>query len=109
VPTPKWTIVLGGLAERDFSDIVDWTAENFGPRQAERYADLILATIDTIAKNPMLSRSRAREEIGAGYRTLHLARPGRHFILYRQEETDTVLIVRILHDSMDIAQHTPGV
>ncbi len=105
MPSPKWTIVLGGLAERDFSDIVDWTAENFGPREAERYADLILATIDTISENPMSRRSRAREEIGAGYRTVRLPRPGRHFILYRKDKSNTLLIVRILHDGMDITQH----
>lgn len=103
----KWTIVLGELAERDFSGIIDWTAENFGPRQAERYADAILAAIDAIAKNPISSRSRERGEIGSGYRSVHVARPGRHFILYRLEGTNAVLVVRILHDSMELSRHAP--
>jgi toxin ParE1/3/4 len=107
VPGAKRTIVLGGLAERDFSEIVDWTTENFGPRQAERYVDEILATIDAIAENPNSSRSRERPEIGAGYRSVRLRRPGRHFILYRTEGMDTVLVVRILHDSMEISLHVP--
>ncbi|MGD9965645.1 MAG: type II toxin-antitoxin system RelE/ParE family toxin [Hyphomonadaceae bacterium] len=47
-----------------------------------------------------------REEIGSGYRTIHLARPGRHLILYRVEGT-AVLIVRILHDSMELSRHVP--
>jgi toxin ParE1/3/4 len=107
MPEAKWTIVLGAEAERDFSHIIDWTTENFGPRQAARYADLMLAGIDVIAENPFSSRSREREEIGGGYRTVHLARPGRHFILYRMEGTDTVLVVRILHDSMELSRHVP--
>ncbi|MGQ0532867.1 MAG: type II toxin-antitoxin system RelE/ParE family toxin [Caulobacteraceae bacterium] len=107
MPDPNWTIVLGGEAERDFSHIVDWTTENFGPRQAERYANLILAAIDVIAENPLSTRSREREEIGGAYRTVHLARPGRHFILYRMEGADTILIVRILHDSMELSRHAP--
>lgn len=105
MPGARWTIVLGETAERDFSEIIDWTTEKFGVRQAERYADLILATIDGIASNPNSNRSRARDEIGGSYRTVHLARPGRHFILYRLEEPATVMIVRILHDSMELSRH----
>jgi toxin ParE1/3/4 len=107
MPKPRWTIVLGGAAERDFSDIVDWTTENFGPRQAERYADLILAAIDMIAEDPLSNRSRERGEIGGGYRTFHLARPGRHFVLYRLEGAENVQVVRILHDSMELSRHAP--
>lgn len=105
MPKPRWTIVLGGAAERDFSDIIDWTTENFGPRQAERYADLILAAIDMIAENPLSKRSRDRAEIGGGYRSVHLARPGRHVLLYRLEGAESVQIVRILHDSMELSRH----
>lgn len=107
MPDRRWTIVLGEEAERDFSGIIDWTAENFGPRQTERYADLILAAIDSIAEDALSNRSRERDEIGAGYRTLHLARPGRHFVLYRLEGRETALIVRILHDSMELSRHAP--
>ena len=107
MPGHAWTIVLGAEAERDFSNVIDWTTENFGPRQAERYADLVLAAIDAIAQDPCSARSRERSEIGKGYRTLHLSRPGRHFVLYRQGDADAIVIVRILHDSMELSRHVP--
>jgi toxin ParE1/3/4 len=107
MPRRAWEIVLGAEVERDFSSIIDWTTENFGPRQAERYADLILAAIDAVAKDPYSDRSRERNEIGEGYRTLHLSRPARHFVLYRQRDGDEILIVRILHDSMELSRHAP--
>jgi toxin ParE1/3/4 len=104
VPARTWTISLGQAAEQDFSNIVDWTAATFGPRQAERYADLVLAAFDAILDNPLTGQSRARREIGAGLRTLYLARPARHFILYRIE-AQTILVLRILHDSMELSRH----
>ena len=39
-----WQVRLAAQAELDFSEIVTWTLENFGERQAETYAEtLILA------------------------------------------------------------------
>jgi len=99
------TAILGALAEQDFAGVITWTAENFGARQARAYARLFIETIDKIARDPLASPSRARdEEIGAGFRTLHVARPGRHLVLYRLRGADEVLIVRILHDSMELAR-----
>lgn len=103
-----WTTILGGEAERDFVNILSWTTENFGVRQARAYAQLITAALDEIAEDPYSPRSRARgNDIGEGYRTLHVSRPGRHLVLYRPRQEREVLVVRILHDSMEVSRHMP--
>lgn len=102
---PPRTAILGALAEQDFAGVVTWTAEQFGARQARAYANLLIDTIDKNARAPLASPRRARDEdIGAGFRTLHVARPGRNLVLYRLRGEDEVLIVRILHDSMELAR-----
>jgi toxin ParE1/3/4 len=86
---------------------MDWTTENFGARQASAYAALIDAALDRLKDDPFAAPSKNRDDdIGAGFRTLHVARPGRHLLLYRVEGT-RILIVRILHDSMELSRHLP--
>ena len=106
----KTKIVLGRRAEDDLANVAAWTAENFGARQADAYIDAILDTIDELAAGQPI-RSKARDEISADLRTLHMAKPrrrGKHLLMYLESE-DTVTILRILHDSMEIARHLPDV
>lgn len=104
-------VELSGDAERDFAAIVEWSAEHFGARQAQIYSQTLIAAITALATSQEPKDSRARDDVLAGLRSLHVARGkrrGRHFIIY-QPRKGAVLIVRILHDSMDIARHiTPG-
>jgi toxin ParE1/3/4 len=107
-----WIVRLGEDAEHDLASISAWTAERFGARQAELYADAISRAIGEIAAHPLGGRSKARDQdIGAGYRTLHVAKTGRrarHLCLYRcDEKNGLIMIVRILHDSMDLSIHLP--
>lgn len=107
----RWRIRLGAVAERDFINIVAWTVERFGPRQAESYRATILAAIKAMERGPEPLGSKSREDIGEGVRTLHIARSsrrGRHFILYRTEGAGMIEVVRILHDAMDLARHLPN-
>jgi len=44
-------------------------------------------------------------------RPLHVARRGRrgrHFIVYRCIDGETIDVIRILHDSMELARHFSG-
>ncbi len=52
----------------------------------------------------------ANDVLRDGLRSLHVARRGRrgrHFIMYRASADDTIEVVRILHDGMDLAAHVP--
>jgi len=107
----SWRVRLGAVAERDFTDIIAWTVERFGPRQARDYRVTLLAAVKALEQGPELLGSRSREEIGADIRTLHVSRAGRrgrHFILSRVDHGVVIEVVRILHDTMDLARHLPG-
>jgi toxin ParE1/3/4 len=106
----QWRVRLGAVAEVDFANILKWTTENFGARQAAIYRDTLVQGIGELAKGPDVPGSRARNEIMPGLRTLHVARHGRrgrHFLLYRAVEGRIIEIGRILHDEMDLKRHLP--
>jgi toxin ParE1/3/4 len=107
---PGWRVRLGAAAEVDFANILKWTTENFGARQSRVYRDALIQAIGELAAGPDVAGSRARDEIMAGLRTLHIARRGRrgsHFLMYRAAPNSTIEIVRILHDRMDLRRHVP--
>jgi toxin ParE1/3/4 len=86
-------------ARRDLEDIWDHTAKTWGPAQAEIYLRQIETSLATIAQEPMIGR--ACDEIRAGYRKFPA---GSHIVFYRID-ADTIDVVRILHQRMDIDRH----
>ena len=107
----KWRVRLGAAAEVDFANILRWTTENFSARQSRAYRDILVQAIVELSRGPDVAGSRARGEIMAGLRTLHVARHGRrgsHFLMYRVAPKFTIEIVRILHESMDLGRHLPS-
>jgi toxin ParE1/3/4 len=106
----RWRVRLGAAAELDLANILKWTTENFGPRQARVYRDTLVQTIGELAGGPDVAGSKTRDDIMAGLRTLHVARRGRrgrHFLMYRVAARRTIEVVRILHDRMDLPRHLP--
>ena len=108
--SPLWTIRLAIRAEQDFFEIVRWTADSFGPQQAAVYAETLSLAIGDLAKGPDILGAKRRDEIGHGILTLHVARQGRkgrHFVVFRISNATTIDVLRLLHDSMDLARHLP--
>src|ERR1700745_1520097 len=104
---PGWRVRLGVAAELDFANILKWATENFGARQSRVYRDTLVQAIGERTDGPDVVGSKARDEIMPGLRTLHVARHGRrgsHFLMYRAVK-NTIEIVRILHDRMDLRSH----
>ena len=87
---------LTTAAVGDLEDIWFYTRDRWSIEQADRYYSLIISEIDFIASNPLAGRSM--EPIKTGYRS---AKVKSHLIFYREDADGTVLIVRILHQSMD--------
>ena len=91
---------LSKRAEKDLAEIADYTIETFGIKQSRRYRDRLSTCFQTLADNPMLGCSAA----------LHLAPELRcyeyqsHVVFYMPEVPD-ILIVRVLHKSMDAPRH----
>lgn len=104
-----WTVRLVAVSERDYQEVIKRSAQDFGPRQAEVYAETLELAINALReKGPKTIGVKEREEIGPGIFTLHAARRKRkasHFLVFRVLEIQTIEILRILHDRMDLARH----
>ncbi|MFZ3013227.1 MAG: type II toxin-antitoxin system RelE/ParE family toxin [Nitrospira sp.] len=92
-------IVLYPRAETDLADIWQFTFETWGVTQANTYLEQLDLGFRQLAKNPKLGKPC--DEIRTGYRCLHL---NRHMAYYRLHARQ-VIIVRVLHERMDIWQH----
>lgn len=90
---------LSVLAELDLADIVDYTVDVWGGRQAEVYLDSLVDCFVRIAEMPELGRSC--DSVHPGFRRIE---QGKHVIFYRSEDYG-VFISRVLHQSMLPARH----
>jgi len=105
-----WRVRLSQRAETDFTEILKWTALHFSIKQAREYAKTLRLAIGALTEGPEISGVQKRDELGSGIRTLHVARQGRkgsHFVVFRGAADQTVEVLRILHESMDLIRHLP--
>jgi len=104
-----WRVRLAAAAERDFVGILHWTVDNFGKAQARAYASTVRGALRDLAHGPEIAGCQTRDDIAPGIRVLHVARKrrkGRHFVLFRADAaTSTIDVLRLLHDSMELARH----
>ena len=106
----RWRVGLAAAADRDYGDIIDYTNETYGPSQARIYRTTLNRALADLRSGPLVRGSASREAVGAGLRSLHVARNGRrgrHLIVYREGPEHIIEVVRILHDAMDLALHFP--
>jgi toxin ParE1/3/4 len=90
---------LSRRAASDLAEIADYTIAEFGIDQARRYRDQLQACFRSLLANPALGRSA--EEVAPGLRRI---RQQAHVVFYTAEQ-DQMLIVRVLHHSMDFERH----
>ena len=108
-----WRVRLTAAAQSDYDEIVLWTLDHFGERQARIYAETIDDALTALKGGSSLVGIRACDDVGPRLFSLHIARKkrkGRHFVLFRVEQrggTRVIEVLRILHDSMDLARHIP--
>jgi toxin ParE1/3/4 len=106
-----WRVRLAQQAERDLLGITLWTLESFSAQQAEIYAETLSLAIEALHDGPEILGATARDDLGPSIRTLHVARQGRkgrHFVVFRAAPEQTIEVLRLLHDSMDLARHLPS-
>lgn len=89
--TPRAEFSLVGIAR--------WTEETFGPRQADLYAEALIARCDAIARGDLPGRSCAVFVAGAA--ELQYARAGEHFVVYL-DRPDAVIVIDFLHSRSDL-------
>jgi toxin ParE1/3/4 len=84
-------------AVEDLADIWNYTLETWSERQADRYYEMLVGSCREVAANPSCGRNY--DQIASDIFGL-LA--GRHVVFYKIISPAEVLIVRILHASMDL-------
>ncbi len=92
-------LLISRRADSDLVGIAEFTTREFGAVQARRYRDQLAACFASLQDNPMLGGSA--DDLAPGLRRL---RQQAHVVFYLPSD-EAVLIVRVLHHSMDFARH----
>ena len=104
-----WRVQLTDRAEVDLISIKIWSTEKFGASQAAKYLEVITSALEDLMTGPEPIGSMSREEIGPNIRSLHVHRrgnKGRHLLVFKEARNQTIEILRLLHDSMDLTRHS---
>ena len=89
---PKYSLTRA--ATSDLIDIFDYTQDQWGTDQAEKYRQGLTGCCVLLAEMP--SSGRLCENIRPG---LHRQEQGKHVVFYRKKPDGTIRISRILHQS----------
>lgn len=93
------TFLLTPAARDDMADVWRYSSENWGSDQAASYVRSIQHACQGLADGTRISRP---VDIRNGYRKTLV---GSHVLYFTQAEGQPVIIVRILHQSMDVSRH----
>jgi toxin ParE1/3/4 len=88
---------LTNEAVKDLEEIWSYTCNKWSVGQADRYYNLIIDEIVFIASNPLSGKSQ--DFIKQGYRS---SKVKSHLVFYQMTDDDNILVVRILHQRMDL-------
>ena len=91
--------ILSEIADKDLEDIFDYTFDEFGFNQAEKYLLEIEEIFQNLIINPQIGKKR--DEIKQG---LYSFPKDNHIIFYRILDNH-IRIVRVLHGSRDISKY----
>lgn len=92
------SLTFSPAAEADLEKIWDYSAENWGPDQADRYTDEIRDACQMAASGEKRGRL---VDVRPGYLKIS---SGSHMV-YFHEEGDRLEIIRILHGKQDVEWH----
>jgi toxin ParE1/3/4 len=88
---------LTNEAVKGLEEIWFYTCKKWSVEQADRYYNLIIDEIEYIALNPLLGNPI--DFIKQGYKS---SKVKSHLVFYKMINDDQILVVRILHQRMDI-------
>jgi toxin ParE1/3/4 len=92
-------IQFTNAARQDLKDIFRYTVRAWGRPQAEKYAEQLKQHVTKIAQDMVLSRP-----VQNGRPNVRQSMVGRHIVIFEKGE-DHLLIIRVLHEAMDIPNH----
>jgi toxin ParE1/3/4 len=88
---------LTNKAVADLSEIWEYTVEQWSEKQADKYYKLLIDGCSEIAKNALKGKSYFDVYPGVLGRQF-----SKHIIFYRIISPKSILIIRILHEQMDL-------
>ncbi len=94
----KPPFILSNRAKEDLKEIARFTQKRWGRAQRNSYLAMLDDTFHRLAENPAIGMDCS--DIRPGYRKFPA---GSHTIFYRNLDNAPLQIVRILHQSMDVA------
>lgn len=92
-------VALAALARNDLVEIGLFTERRWGAEQRLRYLSLFESAVATLASGS--KPGTRRHGFGPGIRSFPV---GRHVLFYREEAPGRIVVLRILHQSMDPAR-----
>ena len=94
---PRYT--LSPSAKADISEIRQYTTEQWGEKQTEKYTIQLRNRMKCLSENPKPGKERSEIQEG-----IYIYPEGNHFIVYKISG-DEIEIARVLHQSMDYEYH----
>jgi len=92
-------LVVGHLARRDLQAIARYSEKEWGAARKAQYMAAIREKFSLLLLRPAIGAPR--NDIAPAYRSHPV---GRHLIFYRVQK-DSVIILRVLHQRMDVRLH----
>ncbi|WP_417521811.1 type II toxin-antitoxin system RelE/ParE family toxin [Marinobacter sp.] len=109
---PLWTVEFSQRAAADFDEIILHTFKYFGQHQAQRYSELIAHSVRELSESgPDHYLAKTRPELHADIQSMPIRRVGmnaKHLLFFKEvvdKQSRKIVILRILHTSMDFEEH----
>jgi toxin ParE1/3/4 len=93
---------LSVLARDDYASILEYTLKIWGKNQYETYAKILKKAFTVLSENPTRGRPLRLQKFPL--RSYLYYRVESHIIIYKDAGA-SIEIIRILHKSMNVAQH----
>lgn len=91
--------LLTAAARQDIVDIGRYTTKKWGRRQRDKYLKQLDDAFKLLARQPEIGRDA--DDVKPGYKKFS---QGSHIIFYRAGTESKIVVIRILHNSMDVDQ-----
>ena len=92
--------LLTSAARNDMMNIGRFTGERWGTQQRNTYLKQLDGAFKLLAQQPEIGKDAA--PIKPGYRKFV---QGSHIVFYRMGTDSKILVIRVLHQSMDVDSH----
>jgi len=91
---------LTAKAKEDINNIWEYTVDTWSERQADNYYEILIEAFKKLSFNPSIGKTYS--DVTSGILGYHV---GKHLIFYRTAGEKEIIIIRVLHERMDIGQH----